>query len=113
MKNDFINKKVEEAMESLDGMQGATPRPFLFTRLEARMQQDKNIWSKLSSFVARPIVAFACVCFVLIINAMVIFLSNNSGSPIAQQGSELATADEYSQVSQVSYNLYDLENNKP
>ncbi|MDQ6902767.1 MAG: hypothetical protein M3139_07130 [Bacteroidota bacterium] len=113
MKDEFINKKVEDAMASLDGMQGARPRPFLFTRLEARMQNDRNVWSKLSSFVARPIIAFACVCFVLIINAMVIFLSNTSGKPAAQQGSELATADEYSQVSQVSYNLYDLENSKP
>ncbi len=113
MKDEFINKKVEDAMESLDGIQGANPRPFLFTRLEARMQNDRNVWSKLSSFVARPIMVFACVCFVLIINVMVIFLSNNSGRLTAQQGSELATADEYSQVSQVNYNLYDLENNKP
>ena len=107
MEDEFLNKKIDDVMQSMDGITRATPRPFLFTRLEARMQSEKNIWSKISSFAARPVVAFACVCFVLIINAMVIF---TSGSATTQQGPELATADEYSQV---SYNLYDFENFKP
>lgn len=110
MKDEFINKKIEETMRSMDNMERATPRPFLFTRLEARMEGEKNMWNKVSSFVARPVVAFACICFVLILNAMIIFLSNTSGNSLTQQGSELATADEYSQV---SYNLYDFENSKP
>ena len=33
-------------MHSIDGIKRATPRPFLFTRLEARMQNEKNIWVK-------------------------------------------------------------------
>ena len=110
MEDDFLNKKVDEVMQSMDGIRRAAPRPFLFTRLEARMQNERNIWNKLTSFVARPVVAFACICLVLIINAMVILLSDTSGNSLTQQGSELATADEYSQV---SYNLYDFENSKP
>ena|ERR1017187_893595 len=110
MEEEFLNKKIDDVMQCIDGITRATPRPFLFTRLEARMQNERNIWSKLSSFVARPVVAFGCICFVFIINAMVILLSNNSGNSLTQQGSELATADEYSQV---SYNLYDFENSKP
>jgi hypothetical protein len=110
MEEEFINKKVDDAMQSMDSIKRASPRPFLFTRLEARMQNERNTWSKLSSFVARPVVAFACICFVLIINAMVILLSDTSGNSLTQQGSELATADEYNQV---SYNLYDFENTKP
>ena len=110
MKDEFINKKIEETMRSMDNMEKATPRPFVFTRLEARMEGEKNMWNKVSSFVARPVVAFVCICFVLILNAMIIFLSNTSGNSLTQQGSELATADEYSQV---SYNLYDFENSKP
>lgn len=111
MKDEFLNKKIDEVMRSLDGINRAAPRPFLFTRLEARMQNETNVWNKFSSFVARPVVAFACICLVLIINTMVIFLSNTSGNTLTQQqGTELATADEYSQV---SYNLYDFENSKP
>ena len=75
MKDESLNKKIDDAMQSMDNINRATPRPFLFTRLEARMQNEKNIWGRLSSFVARPVVAFACICFVLILNAMVIFFS--------------------------------------
>ena len=110
MEDKFLNKKIDDVMQSMDGIKKASPRPFLFTRLEARMQNERNIWSKISSFVARPVIAFACICFVLVLNAMVILLSDTSGNSLTQQGSELATADEYSQV---SYNFYDFENTKP
>ena len=110
MKNDFTNKKIEAVLNSLDDIKKASPRPYFFTRLEARMQSEKNVWGKISSFVARPVVAFACICLVLIINAAVIFLSNTSGSSLTQTGPELATADEYSQVSST---LYEFENVKP
>lgn len=110
MKDEFINKKVDTVLNSLDKIERASPAPFLFTRLEARMQNERNAWSKISSFVARPAVAFACICFVLLINAIVIFLSNKPGTSLTQTGSELATADEYSQVSST---LYEFENVKP
>jgi hypothetical protein len=110
MEDKFIHKKIDEVMHSMEGIDKASPRPFLFTRLEARMQAEKNIWLKLSSFVVRPVVAFTCICFILIMNAMVILMVNNPGSSLAQQGNELATADEYSQVSST---LYEFENSKP
>ena len=109
MEEEFIHKKIDDVMHSMDSINRASPRPFLFTRLEARMQNEKNIWVKLSSFVARPVVAFICICFVLIINAMVIFLLNNADNSFAQEVNDLATADEYSQVSST---LYEFENTK-
>lgn len=110
MEDKFIHKKIDEVMHSMDGIEKASPRPFLFTRLEARMQAERNVWVKLSSFLVRPVVAFTCICFVLIINAMVILLVNSPGNALMQQGNELATADEYSQVSST---LYEFENTKP
>src|SRR5690242_4402821 len=109
MEREFLNKKLDETLDSTEGIQRAAPRPFLFTRIEARMQAEKNIWSTVSSFVARPVVAFACICFIIIVNASVIWFSNMS-APSSQQGTELATADEYSQV---NYTLYEFENAKP
>ena len=111
MKDEFLNKKIDAVLQSIDKIERAEPRPYLFTRIEARMQNERNVWSKISSFVARPVIAFACICFVLIINVMVIFLANASGNAITQSGSELAAADEYSQVSATS--LYEFENVKP
>ena len=105
-----INKKMEETMHSFDGIQKASPAPFFFTRLEARMQNQKSIWEQISSFVAKPIVAFACICLVIMINAAVIFSSSNSSNPTASQNNELATSDEYNLVSST---FYEFVNTKP
>ncbi len=110
MEGESLNKKTDEVLSSTDGIRQAMPRPFLFTRIEARMQTEKNFWSRVSSFVARPIVAFACVFLIIVINAGVLWVSDVSGAVTAQQGPEIATADEYNQV---NYTLYDFENAKP
>ncbi len=105
-----FNKKIEDAIHSIDSIQKASPPPFFFTRLEARMQREKNIWEKITSFIAQPAIAFACVCLVIMINAFVIFSSSNSKKIVAQQNNELATVDEYSQITGT---FYEIENIKP
>lgn len=109
-----LNKKIDEALKSFDGMGKASPRPFFFTRLEARMVNQKSIWEEISSFVAKPMVSFACICLIIIINAAVIFSSSNATTSItnsiSQQNNELATADEYNLVSS---NFYEFVNTKP
>ncbi len=105
-----INKKIEETMHSIDGIDKAQPNPFFFTRLEARMEKENNIWVKITSFVTRPLVAFACICLVIIINAFVILSSSLSTNTSTKQNTELATVDEYTQINTT---LYDFENTKP
>lgn len=105
-----LNKKIEDTMRSLDGIRQASPPPYFFTRLEARMQKDKGVWDQISSFVARPVVAFACICLVIMINAAVIFASADSQNGIQGQNSELATVDEYAQASST---LYEFINTNP
>jgi hypothetical protein len=103
-------KKIDEVMQSLNGVEKASPSPFFFTRLEARMEREKSSWEKISSFVAKPVVAFACICLVIMINAWVIFSSRNSQNSTEQQTSELATTDEYNLVSST---FYEFVNAKP
>lgn len=105
-----FNDKVEDAMHSIDGINKASPAPFFFTRLEAGMQREKNIWEKITSFVTQPAIAFACIFLVIMVNAFVIFSSSNLNKAVTQQSNELATVDEYSQVSST---LYEFENIKP
>lgn len=105
-----LNKKIDEAMQSLDGIEKASPAPFFFTRLEARMQREKSAWEIISSFVAKPVVAFACICLIIMINAAVILSSANSNNSTDQQNTELATADEYNSVSAP---LYEFVNSTP
>lgn len=103
------NKKIEDALHSIDGIEKATPAPFFFTRLEARMQREKNIWEKITSFIAQPAIAFSCVCLLIMINSFVIFSSSDEKNSVIQQTNELATVDEYSQVGTT---LYEFENIK-
>ena len=105
-----INKKIEDAMHSIDGIDKAQPKPFFFTRLEARMEKENNIWVKITSFVTRPVVAFVCICLVIMINAFVILSSSLSPKTSTKQSTELATVDEYTQINTT---LYDFENTKP
>lgn len=105
-----INKKIEEIMDSLQEIQKAKPRPFFFTRLEARMKNHKSSWEKISSFVSQPVVAFACICLIIIINLAVIFSSANSQNRTDEQSNEIATTDEYNLVSST---FYEFVNSKP
>lgn len=105
-----LNKNVEDTMRSLDGIEQATPNPFFFTRLEARMKRERGVWDKISAFVARPVITFACICLVIMINAAVIFSSTDSQKAITSQSNELATVDEYTQASST---LYEFINTNP
>lgn len=105
-----LKKKIEETMQSLDGIEKASPRPFFFTRLEARMQREKSRWEIISSFVAKPVIVFSSICLIIVINAAVIFSSTSSTNSTDQQNNELATADEYNLVSAP---MYEYVNAKP
>jgi hypothetical protein len=109
MQEKFI-KKMEDTLHSIDGIEKASPRPFFFTRLEARMNRERNAWEKIASFVARPVVALASISLVIMINAVVVFSSSDAKDATASQNTEIATVDEYSQVSVI---FYEYENTKP
>jgi hypothetical protein len=98
-----LKKKIDETMQSLDGIEKASPRPFFFTRLEARMQRGKNKWEIISSFVARPAIVIASMCLIIIINATVIFSSSSFTGSSDKQSNEIGTADEYNSVSAPLY----------
>lgn len=105
-----LNKKIEDALRSLDGIEKASPAPFFFTRLEARMEREKSIWEEISSFVTKPLVAFAGLCLIIMINAIVILSSEQKNKSSVDQSNEFATVDEYNQVSST---FYEFVNTKP
>ena len=67
-----ITEQVAKAMNSLDGIQPAAANPHLYTRIKARMEQEKSNWSWLASFLSRPVVAVALVATVILINLLTI-----------------------------------------
>lgn len=62
--------KIDEILSSLDGIQRAGARPFMYTRVMARMQsEDRTVWGRVVSYIARPAVALACMIAVIATNA--------------------------------------------
>jgi hypothetical protein len=103
-----IQRRIDEALESLQNIQPAAPNPFFFTRLEARlMRNDLNLWERLSSFVTTPSVAFTTMAFVLILNIFVIF---NGDSDI--QNESIAREMTYNEDLRTT-SFYDIENVQP
>lgn len=103
-----IQKKVEEAMNSVLNISRATPQPFFYTRLMARItSQESNYWERMGRLVSRPAFAFITMSVVLILNIFIVFneTSSHSGKP---ELNEVATADDLG-----TNTFYDIENVQP
>ena len=80
-KKENINKLIEEALNSVDDVKRAEPKPFLLTRIHARMNKEtESVWEKAGWFIGRPAVAFTGLCMIMLINAMVVMFNKPSDS---------------------------------
>jgi len=108
-KQQQIDKMTDEALNSLDGADRATVRPYLFTRLRARMERQKeSAWENVGRFIARPAVVVAGLCVIIALNILAI-TSNNSTASNTSVAEQSATQDEFSPS---IASLYDTENNE-
>lgn len=90
MKKPEIQKKIEAGLDSLDHVTRVGPRPFFYTRVQARLsRKDKTVWEKVSGFIAQPAVAFSVICLVISLNTLVIFQTKTSPS-FSEQNSIVA-----------------------
>ena len=94
--NNNIQKLVNETLESLDGIQRAEPMPFLFTRVIARMNRNRNRdsgWEKLASLISKPAIAFASMLLFIAINAIVLFRVSENTTSTPQESALMAGND--------------------
>lgn len=64
-----IEKKVEQTLQALDGMERARPKPFLYTRIKARL--DQKSLEPQGAFVLQPVfqrTALVMIVLVILIN---------------------------------------------
>jgi hypothetical protein len=111
MQNSSIEKLVEETINSLDGTKRAEAKPFLLTRIFARMQnQDapQNIWTKAGSFLSTPRVALAGLLLIIILNATIIMQYTGA---IGNPAQNTTTAKDDFAINVIS--IYDIENQEP
>jgi hypothetical protein len=109
-KKSDIQNKVEATLNSLEGITSATPGPYFFTRVQARMQKaEKNVWEKISAYIARPTVAFAMVGFVLLMNTIAV-LQHTKTSDLASDQSDQSVYEEFNVAANT---FYDYEIKEP
>ncbi len=108
--NEHINKLIHEALSSLDNAKRAIPKPYLLTRLNARMQNNNETsWDTALKFINRPAIALAGICLVIAINAIVV-TNNYSSNTTAASEDRYTSVDEYNSSVAV---LNDIENIEP
>ena len=111
-KNEQIDKLIDDTLNSLDGAGRATPKPYLFTRLNARMQKaNEGAWDNVLRFISRPTVAIAVLCLVIVVNAVAVKDNYNStATSTTADDTQYASAYEYNNSVAV---LDDTENIEP
>ena len=110
-KQEQINKLVEGALSSVDDVQRAAAKPFLLTRIQARMNKGtETFWEKAGWVVGRPAVAFTGLCMVILINAIVIMYNRPSDSI---NSADLTVQTQTDEFSYTVATIYDNENTQP
>ncbi|HRN80298.1 MAG TPA: hypothetical protein PKY29_03245 [Ferruginibacter sp.] len=102
-----ITSSVEQAMNSVDGMQRAQAPGYLYAKILSGVyrRQTLTIWERISAFMARPAVTLTCIAVVVAINAIIIFKGN-----AVPAGNVIASAEP---VDFYSYDIYNAENMEP
>ena len=96
-KDEHINKLIEEALSSMDDIKRAAPKPFLLTRINARMRKGtESAWEKAGWFIARPAVAFTGICMIVLLNIMVVMFNKTSDAATVAEQTVQTQADEFS-----------------
>ncbi len=97
-------KETENILNSLDGLQKASPGAFFYTRVCARLQKEETgFWGKLALFLTKPTVALATLCLIFLLNAAAFFYQNESSSALADQSEQALTEDYNTTVATNSY----------
>lgn len=110
-KNEQINKLIEESLNSLDNVNRAEAKPYLLTRINARMSREtESVWEKAGWFIGRPAIAITGLCMILLVNTMVVVLKKSSTSPAVAEQPTQTQADEFSYTVAT---IYDTENTQP
>lgn len=107
MKNEAnIQKNVQDALNSLEGIQRAEANPFLNTRIMAKIQAKKRPatnWDIAAKWIARPVFAALIIIALLLANFAVISTTNAKKLQAKEEVENILSA-EYATT-----NMYSLE----
>jgi len=102
-KKQYTEQEMEAILNSFDGVEKASPTPFLYTRLMARMQEsDDNIWSRILQFITKPVFAVGITLVFLLINAYILLNQYSSSVEQAEESTQ-TLALEYTSLTSTIY----------
>ena len=104
-----LEKRLEQALNSLDGIQRATPQPWLFSRVKGKLlrSEEKTTWEAIGAFLSKPAVAIAGLVLIMTLNGVLLF-NQDSEPSIATSQSDLVPTDSESLIA--SSSSFDFEN---
>lgn len=110
--NDKINSRIDLTMQSIDGVEKASPNPFLLTRINAALADNASdtVWYKIAYYFKKPGIAAFAILLLILINIFVIKRSN--ANPEKESIVVRTGAQKYDFAINVSV-LYDIENQEP
>lgn len=109
-----IEEKVAETMASLDGTTRAAANPFLYTRVLAALKaEEMSFWARTAGFMTRPVVAFATVIVIILMNSLIFFNNPDSRSNVISQDDDQVLSGEYTVSAFSEDNLYTLNDEQP
>jgi hypothetical protein len=104
-----IENKVEQALASIDGITRAKSNPFLYTRVMSSLKDnDRREWGVFN----RPVIAFATVLLIILMNSLVFFQSSYS-PPAAAQEDEQIFVKEYNYPQTTADRFYSENEEQP
>lgn len=103
---------IDTILSSLDGISRAEAKPYMHTRIHARMSnaEQLSVWDKAIYFISRPAVIAASVILFLGLNALSLV---NIGSEETENDEAIATVSNNVKDYSTINNIYDLENTEP
>lgn len=108
MKNENnINRKINQALESTEGLDSAKVKPFFYTRLQARMENNNVHSFSRFSVLANMKLSLAMLAVILVFNlTSLVFLTGNQDTESISTSALDTFSEEYFSTS----NAYDYLN---
>lgn len=94
-KNEQIEKRINDTINSIEGLGKARVNPFFYTRLEARMQEELLPANGPFAFLSNLKLSVAVLTLFMVLNVVSIFLISGNNSDTTEQ--EEATLETFSE----------------
>lgn len=90
-----IDQKIEDTLNSLSNLEQAEPKPFFYTRLKARMENELVV-AQSNSFRLKPALLIPMVACTLLLTVMSVYTLTSHDSNAALLSGKDAFIQEYS-----------------